>query len=60
MICNQKVNLDICEISRKIVYLDTQIHIARIKTTKASILDSTFKTICCYFNISLSEFFEEM
>lgn len=39
------------------VYMDTQIHIARIETAKVNISVSTLKAICDYFGITLSDFF---
>jgi transcriptional regulator with XRE-family HTH domain len=41
------------------VYNDTNIHLARIETGKVNISVSTLKYLCDYFEISLSDFFEE-
>ena len=46
-------------ISQEIFFLDTDIHIARIETGRSNITVSTLLAICEYFNISLSEFFQE-
>lgn len=42
------------------MYIDTNIHIARIETAKVNISVSTLKAICDYFGISLAEFFGGM
>lgn len=47
-------------VSQEVMYMDTQIHIARIETAKVNISVSTIDAICSYFGISLSEFFEPM
>lgn len=41
------------------VYIDTQIHIARIETARVNISVSTLKTLCDYFDITLSDFFKK-
>ena len=40
------------------VYIDTQIHIARIETARVNISVSTLKALCDYFDITLSDFFK--
>jgi len=47
-------------VSQETFYIDTDIHIARIETGKLNISVSTLQDICNYFNISLSEFFQDM
>lgn len=44
-------------VSQEIMYMDTQIHVARIETAKVNISVSTLDAICRYFDITLSEFF---
>lgn len=46
-------------ITQEIFYIDTDIHIARIETGKANITINTLSAICKYFDITLSEFFED-
>lgn len=41
-------------------YYDTNIHIARIETGKVNPSISTIKSICNYFGVSLTDFFEEI
>ena len=45
-------------VSQEIMYIDTQIHIARIETAKCNLSISTLDAICKYFDITLSEFFQ--
>lgn len=47
-------------ISQEIMYMDTQIHVARIETAKVNISVSTLDAICRYFGITLSEFFQSL
>ena len=47
-------------ISQEVMYMDTQIHVARIETAKINVSVSTLESICRYFGISLAEFFEGM
>jgi transcriptional regulator with XRE-family HTH domain len=42
------------------VYNDTNIHIARIESTKGNVSVSTLSVICKYFGISLSQFFKSI
>ncbi|OUN77730.1 transcriptional regulator [Alistipes sp. An116] len=44
-------------VSQEIMYMDTQIHVARIETAKVNISVSTLDAICRYFGISMEEFF---
>ena len=48
------------DISQEVLYLETDIHIARIETGKLNITVSTLQAICDYFKISLLDFFKEM
>lgn len=47
-------------VSQEEMYMDTQIHVARIETAKVNITLSTLDAICSYFEISLADFFREM
>lgn len=47
-------------ISQLSFFNDTEIHIARIELGKINITVSTLKDICDYFDISLSEFFNDI
>ena len=47
-------------ISQEVMYMDTQIHVARIETARINVSVSTLESICRYFGISLAEFFEGM
>lgn len=40
------------------VYNETNIHIGRIETAKANLSVSTLSSLCKYFKIKLSDFFE--
>jgi len=44
-------------VSQDDMYIDTEIHIARIETAKVNLSVSTLKDICDYFEISLADFF---
>lgn len=46
-------------LSQEIVFNDTQIHIARIETANANVSVSTLYDLCCYYNITLQDFFSE-
>jgi len=48
------------DISQDTFYIDTDIHIARIELGKINVTISTLNDICEYFEISLSEFFNEI
>ena len=45
-------------ITQDIFFYDTNIHIARLEMAKSDIKISTIKSICDYFEISISDFFE--
>lgn len=45
-------------LSQEAVLLDTGIHIGRIETGKLDVTVSTVKRLCEYFEISLTDFFE--
>lgn len=45
-------------VSQEVMYMDTQIHVARIETAKFNVTVSTLDAICEYFGVSLSEFFD--
>jgi len=47
-------------ISQEVFYIDTDIHIGRIESSKSNITLSTLSAICQYFNTTLSDFFEGM
>lgn len=47
-------------ISQEVMYMDTQIHVARIETAKINVSVSTLESICRYFGITLAEFFDGM
>ncbi len=47
-------------ISQDTFFIDTDIHIARIESGKSNITVSTLSEICNYFNITLSEFFNDI
>jgi transcriptional regulator with XRE-family HTH domain len=46
-------------LSQETVFYDTEIHIARIETAKANISVSTLHDLCCYYQITLQEFFAQ-
>ncbi len=48
------------ELTQEDVYNDTGIHISRIETGKVNITVSTLAALCDYFNLNLSEFFEQL
>ena len=48
------------KLSQETVYLDTDIHCARIEQGKQNITVSTLKRLCDYFGITLSDFFKEI
>lgn len=45
-------------LSQDDVYIDTDIHIARIETEKRNISISTLSDLCTYYEISLEDFFK--
>ena len=47
-------------ITQEDFFNDTGIHLARIETAKGNISISTLEAICNYFNVSISDFFNEM
>jgi len=47
------------DLSQESVYIDTEIHIARIETGKQNITVSTLSILCNYYAITLREFFKE-
>lgn len=47
-------------VSQEIMYMDTQIHVARIETAKVNISVSTLDAICQYFGITLGDFFQSL
>lgn len=42
------------------VYNDTGIHISRIETSRINITVSTLSALCCYFEIPISNFFDDL
>jgi len=46
-------------LSQDIVFVDTDIHIARIETGKSNVSISTLSALCKYYSITLEEFFAE-
>jgi Helix-turn-helix. len=46
-------------ISQDTFYIDTDIHIARIELGNSNITISTLKDICDYFQITMSDFFND-
>lgn len=44
-------------VSQESVYIDTDIHIARIETAKINLSVSTLSKLCEYFGVSLIDFF---
>lgn len=66
--CNQELLSRIAErikqlreergVSQEDLYLDTDIHIARVELGKVNITVSTLQDICSYFGISMVEFFK--
>lgn len=47
-------------LSQVMVYIDTDIHIARIEMGKYNITMSTLSDLCDYYEISLEDFFKNM
>jgi transcriptional regulator with XRE-family HTH domain len=47
-------------LTQETVYLDTQIHLARIETGRINIRITTLEVICSYFKISLADFFSQL
>lgn len=48
------------KLSQEEVYLDTEIHCARLEQGKLNITIITLKRLCDYFGLSLSDFFKEI
>lgn len=48
------------QVTQEDFYNDTGIHISRIETGKVNITISTLKVILDYYNVSLSDFFENI
>lgn len=48
------------DLSQEDVYVDTNIHIARIETGNNNISISTLDSLCKYFDIPLSKFFSKL
>ena len=47
-------------ISQDSFFIDTDIHIARIKSGSSNVTVSTLSAICDYFGITLSDFFKDI
>lgn len=45
------------KVSQEELYNDTEIHIARIETSRVNVSVSTLSRLCEYFGITLNEFF---
>ncbi len=45
-------------LSQDVVYIDTEIHIARVEMGKYNITISTLSDLCDYYGITLEEFFK--
>lgn len=45
-------------VTQEDVYNDINIHVGRIETSKANLSVSTLSSLCKYFRIKLSDFFE--
>ncbi len=45
-------------LSQESVYLDTEIHCARLEQGRLNVTVGTLKRLCDYFGITLSEFFK--
>ena len=45
-------------LSQDVVYIDTDIHIARVEMGKYNITISTLSDLCDYYGITLEEFFK--
>lgn len=48
------------KLSQEEVYLDTEIHCARLEQGRLNVTIGTLKHLCDYLGISLSEFFREI
>ena len=47
-------------LSQDIVYVDTDIHIARVEMGRYNITISTLSDLCDYYEITLKDFFDKM
>lgn len=47
-------------LSQETVFLDTDIHCARLEQGKQNVTVSTLKYLCDYFEITLSDFFKDI
>lgn len=47
-------------LSQGIVYIDTDIHIARVEMGRYNVTISTLSDLCDYYGVSLEEFFKGM
>lgn len=47
-------------LSQDVVYIDTDIHIARVEMGKYNVTISTLSDLCDYYGISLKEFFSNI
>lgn len=47
-------------LSQDVVYIDTEIHIARVEMGKYNITISTLSDLCDYYGVTLEEFFKGM
>ena len=47
-------------LSQDVVYIDTDVHIARVEMGRYNVTISTLSDLCDYYGITLKEFFEGM
>ena len=47
-------------LSQDVVYIDTDVHIARVEMGRYNVTISTLSDMCDYYGVSLKEFFEGM
>ncbi len=47
-------------LSQDVVYVDTDIHIARVEMGRYNITISTLSDLCDYYDVTLEEFFKGM
>ena len=47
-------------LSQETIYLDTEIHCARLEQGRLNVTVGTLKRLCDYFGLTLSEFFKEI
>ncbi len=45
-------------LSQDVVYIDTDVHIARVEMGRYNVTISTLSDLCDYYGITLKEFFE--